>query len=46
VLELREDNLNLDARVVTRSIELGEIREAFERSEAERLRLERLVGRD
>lgn len=46
VLELREDNLNLDARVVSRSIELGEIREAFEKSEAERLRLERLVGRD
>lgn len=46
VLELREDNLNLDARVITRSIELGEIREAFERSEAERLRLARLVGRD
>jgi hypothetical protein len=32
--------------VVTRAIELGEIRAAFEKSEAERLRLERLVSRD
>ncbi len=45
VKELRHDNAALDARVVTRAIELGEIREAFEKSEAERLRLEQLVGR-
>jgi len=45
VKELRNDNAALDARVITRAIELGEIREAFERSEAERLRLERLVSR-
>jgi hypothetical protein len=30
---------------VTRAIELGEVRAAFEKSEAERLRLEQLVGR-
>jgi DNA-binding response OmpR family regulator len=46
VKELRHDNAALDARVVTRAIELGEIRAAFEKSEAERLRLERLVSRD
>ena len=45
VKELRHDNAALDARVVTRAIELGEIRAAFERSESERLRLERLVSR-
>lgn len=45
VEELKHDNAALDARVVTRAIELGEIRAAFEQSEAERLRLERLVGR-
>jgi DNA-binding response OmpR family regulator len=46
VKELRADNANLDARVVTRSIELGEIRAALQQSEAERVRLERLVSRD
>ena len=46
VKELRHDNAALDARVVTRAIELGEIRAAFEKSEAERLRLERLISRD
>lgn len=46
VKELRADNATLDARVVTRSIELGEIRAALQQSEAERVRLERLVSRD
>ena len=43
--ELRADNATLDARVVTRSIELGEIRAALEESEAERQRLQQLVRR-
>lgn len=42
---LRADNANLDARVVTRSIELGETRAALRESEAERLRLQQLVRR-
>ena len=46
VKELRADNATLDARVITRSIELGETREALQQSEAERLRLQRLVSRD
>jgi DNA-binding response OmpR family regulator len=46
VKELRHDNAALDARVVSRAIELGEVRAAFEKSEAERLRLEQLVSRD
>ena len=45
IRELRADNSNLDARVVTRSIELGELRAALQHSEAERLRLERMVSR-
>ena len=45
VKELRHDNAALDARVVTRAIELGEIRAKFAESEAERLRLEQLVSR-
>ncbi len=45
VKELRHDNATLDARVVTRAIELGEIRAKFEQSEAERLRLQQLVSR-
>jgi DNA-binding response OmpR family regulator len=45
IKELKHDNAALDARVVTRAIELGEIRAALMQSEAERLRLERLVGR-
>ena len=45
VKELRADNANLDARVITRAIELGEMRAALEESEAERLRLEKLVNR-
>ena len=39
VRELRQDNATLDARVTTRAIELGEMRAAFEASEAERRRL-------
>jgi DNA-binding response OmpR family regulator len=46
VKELRADNATLDARVITRSIELGELRAAFQQSEAERLRLQQLVIRD
>lgn len=45
VKELRTDNATLDARVITRSLELGEIRAALEQSEAERLRLQELVSR-
>ena len=45
VKELRADNATLDARVVTRSIELGEIRAALQQSEAERLRLQQLISR-
>jgi len=43
--ELRADNATLDARVITRAIELGEMREALQQSEAERLRLQQLVSR-
>ena len=43
VRELRHDNAVLDARVVTRAIELGEMRAAFEASESERRRLAALV---
>lgn len=46
VKELRADNATLDARVVTRSIELGEMRAALMESEAERQRLQQLVIRD
>ena len=42
---LRHDNAALDARVVTRSIELRELRERFLASELERRRLESLVQR-
>jgi len=45
IKELKHDNATLDARVVTRAIEIGEIRAALEQSEAERLRLQRLVAR-
>jgi PleD family two-component response regulator len=41
---LREDNAALDARVVTRAIELGDMRERWLASEAERRRLECLLG--
>lgn len=44
--ELRGDNAALDARVVTRSIELGEMRERWRTAETERARLERLVGKN
>jgi DNA-binding response OmpR family regulator len=43
VRELRRDNATLDARVITRAIELGEMRAAFEASEAERRRLAAMV---
>jgi two-component system, OmpR family, phosphate regulon response regulator PhoB len=43
VAELRDDNATLDARVITRAIELGEMRERWLRSEAERRRLQELV---
>ena len=42
---LRHDNAALDARVVTRAIEIGELRERLTASEEERRRLERLVAR-
>jgi hypothetical protein len=45
VKELRHDNAALDARVITRAIELGEIRAKFAESEAERLRLQQMVSR-
>jgi two-component system, OmpR family, phosphate regulon response regulator PhoB len=45
VKELRSDNATLDARVITRAIELGELRSALQQSEAERVRLQRLVSR-
>lgn len=37
--KLREDNAALDARLIGRAIELGEMRARWEESEAERLRL-------
>ena len=43
--ELLGDKATLDARVVTRAIQLGEMRVALEASEAERVRLELIVGR-
>ena len=45
VKELRADNATLDARVITRSIELGEMRAALQESEAERVRLQKLINR-
>lgn len=42
--KLRDDNAALDARVVGRAIELGEMRDRWLASEAERLRLEAVVG--
>jgi DNA-binding response OmpR family regulator len=41
---LRDDNAALDARVVTRAIELGELRDRLRASEAERLRLATAAG--
>ena len=43
---LREDNAALDARIVTRAIELGEMRERWLTAETERQRLAALVERD
>ena len=45
VRELRADNATLDARVVTRAIELGETRAALKASEDARVRLETLMRR-
>jgi len=45
VKELKHDNAALDARVVSRAIELSEIRAALQQSEAELLRLQRLIAR-
>ena len=45
VRELRADNATLDARVVTRAIELGEARAALKVSEDARVRLETLMRR-
>ena len=45
IKELRHDNATLDARVVTRAIELGEARAALKESEAERIRLQSMVKR-
>ena len=44
--QLRADNATLDARVVTRAIELGEMRVALAASETERERLTELLPRD
>lgn len=41
--ELRQDNATLDARIVARAIELGEVRAAFAESEAERSRLSAMM---
>lgn len=43
IKELRADNATLDARVVTRAIELGEMRVALATSERERMRLAGMV---
>lgn len=44
--QLRHDNATLDARVVVRAIELGEMRAALAASESERERLARIVRPD
>ncbi len=41
--ELRQDNAALDARVVTRAIELSELRDALQASECERRRLSTMM---
>ena len=43
VRELRQDNATLDARVITRAIELGEMKAALHASETERQRLASMV---
>ena len=40
---LHEDNAALDARVITRAMELGEVREKLRASEAERVRLAAMI---
>ena len=42
--ELRQDNATLDARVITRAIELGEAKAALQASESERMRLAALIA--
>ena len=46
MLELRQDNATLDARVITRAIELGEAKAALYASEAERHRSASLTQAD
>lgn len=43
--DLREDNAALDARIVARAIEVGELKDRLKQSEAERQRLNALVAR-
>ena len=43
-LKLQNDNAALDARIVGRAIELGEMRERYRASEAELRRLRLLIG--
>jgi hypothetical protein len=45
ISELRRDNAALDARVIARAIELGEMRAALEASEAQRALLAARAGR-
>ena len=45
VASLRGDNATLDARVVSRAIELGEMKERWLAAEAERRRLEGIIGK-
>ena len=42
---LREDNAALDARVVARAIEIGELKDRLQQIESERLRLRAMIGR-
>jgi DNA-binding response OmpR family regulator len=46
IRELQDDNAALDARVVSRAIEIGEVRAMLEGSEAERNRLQALVDQN
>ncbi|MFL6752068.1 MAG: PleD family two-component system response regulator [Sphingomicrobium sp.] len=44
VLSLRDDNAALDARVVERALAMGELKDRLAESEAERRRLQALIG--
>jgi len=44
ISSLRDDNAALDARVVQRALEMGELRDRLAESETERLRLQSLMG--